>query len=116
LTFDITPIAGKNSSYGVIGLGTLASNSTGAALLALNAATGEVTLQRSGRFIVCGSLYVAGGVRKANPNATLDVMGALSVEIPPHPFPDPGIRTHTLRLGQAVVRLSPLGDLPLFRF
>lgn len=111
-----TPIAGKNSSYGVIGLSTLASNSNGAAVLMLNAQTGEVTLQRTGRFMVCGSLYVAGAIRKANPNATIDVMGALFVEIPPTPSPDPGIRTHAVRLGQAVVRLSPLGDLPYAGF
>ena len=113
---SFTPIAGKNSSYGITGLSTLVSNSIGVAVLKLKAQTGEVMLQRTGRFMVCGSLYVAGAIRKGNPNATIDVMGALFVEIPPNPSPDPGIRTHTLRLGQAVVRLSPLGNLPYAGF
>ena len=107
-----TPIAGKNSSYGMVGLSTLATNPTGAAVLVLNAQTGEVTLQRTGRFIVCGSLYVAGMIQQANPNATIDVMGAIWVQLPPNPSPEPGIRTHTVRLGQAVTRLSPIGALP----
>ena len=66
--------------------------------------------------MVCGSLYGAGSIRKPNPNATIDVMGALLIEIPPNLSPDPGIRTPTLRLGQAVVRLSSLGDLPYAGF
>ncbi|XGV94628.1 MAG: hypothetical protein ACAF41_17980 [Leptolyngbya sp. BL-A-14] len=111
-----TPIAGKNTSYGITGLSTLASNSAGAEVLALNAQTGEVTLQRSGRFVICGALYVAGALRKANPNATIDVMGALFIEIPPTPSPDPGVKTHTVRLGQTVVRLSALGELPYSGF
>jgi hypothetical protein len=105
------PIAGKVTRLNIVGLSKVASNSAGDAFLLLNPATGEVIIQRSGRFIVCGSTYVQGGITNSDPNATVDVMGAIVIRIPPNPIPNPGISTHELRLGQNVVALSPSGNL-----
>jgi len=103
--------AGQVTRYNIVGLSKVASNSAGDQVLSLLPTTGEVTLQRAGRFIVCGSTYVQGSIQNANPNATVDVMGAIVIRIPPNPLPDPGITTHELRLGQNVVALSPAGNL-----
>lgn len=105
-----TPVAGKNISYSLTNLGLLASNSVGKSVLVLNPQAGSVTIQRSGRFMLCGSLYVAGAIQKANPDATIDVAGMIAVQIPLNP-PAPGVGSHELRLGQSVVRLSALGQL-----
>ena len=103
--------AGQVTRYNIVGLSKVASNPTGDQVLILSPATGEVTIQRAGRFIVCGSTYVQGSIQNANPNATVDVMGAIVIRIPLNPSPDPGITTHELRLGQNVVALSPVGNL-----
>lgn len=107
--FPVT--AGRVTRYNIVGLSKVASNRTGDQVLVLAPATGEVTIQRAGRFIVSGSTYVQGSIQNANPNATVDVMGAIVIRIPPNPSPDPGITTHELRLGQNVVALSPAGNL-----
>ena len=83
----------------------------GTMFLRLNAQTGEVSLQRTGRFILCGATYIQGSIQKGDPNATIDVMGAIVIRIPPNPNPNPGISTHELRLGQYVVPLSAEGNL-----
>jgi hypothetical protein len=104
-------IAGKVTRYNIAGLSKIASNRFGDEALILNAPTGEVLVQQAGRFIICGSTYVQGAVQASNPNATIDVMGALIIRIPPNPIPNPGIRTHELRLGQNVVALSQDGNM-----
>lgn len=106
-----TPIAGKVTRYNIIGLSNIAGNSVGNAVLQLNPQTGEVSILRTGRFILCGSTYIQGSIQKGDPNATVDVMGALVIRIPPNPDPNPGISTHELRLGQYVVPLSADGNL-----
>lgn len=106
-----TPIAGKVTRYNIIGLSQLAGNSVGNEVLQLNAQTGEVSIQRTGRFILCGATYVQGAIQKGDPNATVDVMGALIIRIPANPNPNPGISTHELRLGQYAVPLSAEGNL-----
>jgi len=107
--FVVTP--GIVTRYNIMGLSKVASNTAGDQALVLNPNTGVVSLQRAGRFIVCGSTYVQGSIQSANPNATVDVMGAIVIRIPPNPSPNPGIATHELRLGQNVVALSPAGNL-----
>jgi hypothetical protein len=104
-------IAGRVTRYNIVGLSKVASNNAGDEDLLLNSLTGEVVIQRTGRFIICGSTYVQGSVQNADPNATIDVMGAIVVRIPPNPVPNPGIGTHELRLGQNVVALSQAGNL-----
>ncbi len=88
----------------------MSSNNAGDAFLLLNSATREVIIQRSGRFILCGSTYVQGWIANSDSNATVDVMGAIVIRIPPNPIPNPGVSTHELRLGQNVVALSPSGN------
>lgn len=107
--FSVT--AGQVTRHNIVGLNKVASNRAGDQVLILTPATGEVTIQRAGRFILCGSTYVQGSIQNANPNATVDVMGAIVIRIPPNPSPNPGITTHELRLGQNVVALSPAGNL-----
>jgi hypothetical protein len=106
-----TPMAGKITRCNILGLSKVASNSIGDAVLLLNAAMGEVTIQRAGRFILSGSTYVQGSIADGDPNFTIDVMGAMVVRIPANPVPNPGIGTHELRLGQTVVPLSADGNL-----
>jgi hypothetical protein len=110
-----TPIAGKITRCNILGLSKVASNSIGDAVLLLNGAMGEVTIQRAGRFILSGSTYVQGSIAEGDPNFTIDVMGAMVVRFPPNPVPNPGpnpgIGTHELRLGQTVVPLSADGNL-----
>lgn len=106
-----TPTPGKMTRYNIVGLSKVASNSAGDRFLILTPETGEVIVQRAGRFIVCGSTYVQGSIQKGDPNATVDVMGAIVIRIPPNPSPNPGIGTHELRLGQSVVPLSQNGNL-----
>lgn len=106
-----SPIAGKVTRYNITGLSNIAGNSVGNAVLQLNAQTGEVSILRTGRFMVCGATYVQGSIQKGDPNATVDIMGALVIRIPPNPDPNPGISTHELRLGQYVVPLSAEGNL-----
>jgi hypothetical protein len=103
------PMAGKITRCNILGLSKVAG--TGDAVLSLNAAMGEVTIQRAGRFILSGSTYVQGSIADGDPNFTIDVMGAMVVRIPPNPVPNPGIGTHELRLGQTVVPLSADGNL-----
>lgn len=105
------PIAGKVTRHNIIGLTPVISNSVGSKVLLLDFNTGEVTIGRTGRFIVCGSTYVQGGIQASDANATVDVMGAIVIRIPPNPSVNPGIATHELRLGQNVVALSPAGNL-----
>lgn len=105
------PIAGKIIRYNIIGLSKIASNSSGDAVFVLNSATGEVLIQRSGRFNLSASTYVQGSVEGGNSSATIDIMGAIVIRIPPNPVPNPGISTHELRVGQAVIPLCPLGNL-----
>jgi hypothetical protein len=78
-------------------------------VLVLHDQVGEVILQRSGRFIVCGSTYVQGSVKNANPNFTIDVMGALVFRIPDGAATR--LRTHELRLGQTVIPMTPAGNM-----
>lgn len=106
-----TPVVGKVTRYNIIGLSKVASNSAGEQFLILNPATGEVVIQRAGRFIICGSTYIQGAIQNGDRNATVDVMGAIVIRIPPNPSPNPGIGTHELRLGQNVVALSSEGNL-----
>ena len=106
-----TPVAGLVSRYNIIGLSKVASNSAGDAVLLLTPDVGEVLIQRTGRFIICGSTYVQGSIRNGDPNATVDVMGAIVIRIPPNPSPHPGIGSHELRLGQNVIALSQDGNL-----
>ena len=105
------PIAGKVTRHNIIGLSSVISNSVGTKVLLLDSNTGEVTIGRTGRFIVCGSTYIQGGIQASDANATIDVMGAIVIRIPPNLSPSPGIATHELRLGQNVVTLSPAGNL-----
>lgn len=105
------PTPGKVTRLNIVGLKKVASNSAGDEVLILTPETGEVVIQRAGRFIVCGSTYVQGSIQKGDRNATVDVMGAIVIRIPPNPSPDPGIGTHELRLGQNVVALSQDGEL-----
>jgi hypothetical protein len=105
------PVAHQVTRCDIVGLTKIAGNDANSQVFTLNAATGEVTLKRAGRFIICGSTYVQGSIQNGNPNYTIDVMGALIMRIPPLPVPDPGIRTHELRIGQSVVPLSPAGNL-----
>ncbi len=105
------PIAGKVTRLNIIGLTTVISNSVGSKVLLLDPNVGEVTIGRTGRFIVCGSTYVQGGIQASDANATIDVMGAIVIRIPPNLPVNPGIATHELRLGQSVVTLSPSGNL-----
>jgi hypothetical protein len=106
-----TPSAGNVTRYNITGLQNIAGNSVGNAVLLLNAQTGAVSIQRTGRFILCGATYIQGSIQKGDPNATIDVMGALVIRIPPNPAPNPGISTHEMRLGQYVVPLSAEGNL-----
>ena len=106
-----TPIAGMVVRYNIVGLSKVASNSVGGAVLLLTPEVGEVLIQRVGRFIICGSTYVQGSIQNGDPNATIDVMGAIVIRIPPNPSPHPGIGSHELRLGQNVVALSQEGNL-----
>jgi hypothetical protein len=103
------PISGKITRCNILGLSKVAGSGDG--LLLLNGAMGEVTIQRAGRFILSGSTYVQGGIEGGDPNATIDVMGAMVVRLPANPVPNPGIGTHELRLGQTVVPLSNDGNL-----
>ncbi len=105
------PIAGKVTRYNILGLSKIASNQTGDQVLTLIPETGEVVIQRPGRFIIFASTYVQGSIVGGNPNFTIDVMGAIVIRIPPEPTPNPGIRTHELRIGQYVVPLSSEGNL-----
>ena len=105
------PVAGKNVSYSLTSLGTIASNPAGNAVLALNPQAGIVTIQRSGRFMLCGALYVAGAIQQSNPDYTIDVAGIIAVQLPLNSSPNPGIGSHEIRLGQSVVRLSAVGHL-----
>ncbi len=106
-----TPIAGKVTRYNIVGLTKVASNQAGTDTLKMIPETGEVVIGRTGRFILSGAAYVQGSIEDGNPNYTIDVMGAIIVRIPANPVPDPGIRTHELRIGQSVVPLSPDGNL-----
>jgi len=110
------PIAGKNISYSITGLGKVASNGDGDVVLALDSQAGTVTIQRTGRFMLCGSTYIAGSIQNANPDATIDVAGIIYIQIPANPALAPGVHTHELRLGQSVVRLSSLGSLQFSGF
>lgn len=103
-----TPIAGAVTRHDINGLRQIAGESTD---LSLISATGEVVISRSSRFILSGSIYVQGSIKNADPNFTIDVMGAIVVRIPPNPVPNPGIRTHELRLGQQVIPLTATGAM-----
>lgn len=103
-----TPIAGEVTRHNIIGLQQIAGESND---LELISETGEVVILRSGRFILCGSTYVQGSIEQGNPNFTIDVMGAIVIRIPSDPTPDPGIRTHELRLGQQVIPLTVNGEM-----
>jgi hypothetical protein len=107
--FDALP--GKITRYNIKGLTKLASNASGNAVFVLDATTGEVLIQRTGRFTIAASTYVQGSIQGGNSSATIDVMGAIVIRIPPNPIPNPGISTHELRIGQAVIPLCPLGNL-----
>jgi hypothetical protein len=100
-------IAGQVARHDVFGLTTIAgSNDT---VLVLHDSVGEVVLQRTGRFIVCGSTYVQGSIEDANPNFTIDVMGALIFKIPDGAAA--GVRTHELRLGQTGIPMTADGNM-----
>ena len=105
------PIAGKVTRHNILGLSKVASNRAGDEVLMLMPETAEVVIQRPGRFVIFASTYVQGSITGGNPNFTIDVMGAIVIRIPPEPTPDPGIRTHELRIGQSVVPLSSEGNL-----
>ena len=100
-------IAGKVTRHNIGFLKTI--NSSNDNVLVLHDQIGEVILQRSGRFIVCGSTYVQGTIENANPNFTIDVMGALVFKIPEGAAT--GLRTHELRLGQTVIPMTADGNM-----
>lgn len=100
------PIAGTVTRHNIIGLKQIAGETQA---LTLTPETGEVTVTQSGRFIICGSVYVQGAIENGDPNFTIDVMGAIVVRVPPNP--NPGIRTHELRIGQQVIALTPEGEM-----
>ena len=104
-----TPISGEVTRHNIIGLREIAGESD--QVLALVPETGEVTILRAGRFILCGSTYVQGSIEDGDPNFTIDVMGAIVIRIPPDPVPKPGIRTHELRIGQQVIPLTADGKM-----
>lgn len=103
-----TPIAGGVTRHDIIGLQQIAGATTDLKLLS---ATGEVLISRSSRFIICGATYVQGSIEQGDPNFTIDVMGAIVIRIPPNLTPNPGIRTHELRIGQQVVPLTANGEM-----
>lgn len=105
------PLPGEVTRYNIVGLSKLASNRAGDEALMLLPETAEVVIQRLGRFMIFASTYVQGSIAGGNPNYTIDVMGAIIIRVPSDPTPNPGIRTHELRIGQYVVPLSPEGDL-----
>lgn len=107
--FDALP--GKITRYNIKGLSTIASNNSGNEVFVLDSTTAEVLIQRAGRFTISASTYVQGSIEGGNSSATIDVMGAIVIRIPPNPTPNPGITTHELRIGQAVIPLCPLGNL-----
>jgi hypothetical protein len=95
-----SPQAGQIIRHDITNLTQLASNASGNAVFRLDSATGQVLIQRTGRFSLSASTYVQGSVK-----------GSLVIRIPPNPVPNPGITTHELRVGQAVIPLCPLGNL-----
>lgn len=97
--------------YNIKGLSKIAGNPVSETVFVLDPATSEVLIQRTGRYTIAASTYVQGGVENGNPSATIDILGALIIRIPPNPDPNPGISTHELRIGQAVIPLSPQGNL-----
>ena len=103
------PIATEVTRHNIVGLSKIAGESDD--VLKLIPETGEVVISRSGRFILCGSTYVQGSIEDGDPNYTIDVMGAIVVRIPPNPVPNPGIRTHELRIGQQVIPLTAEGKM-----
>jgi hypothetical protein len=107
--FEALP--GKITRHNIIALTKLSSNVSGNAVFVLDATTAEVLIQRTGRFTIAASTYVQGAIQGGNASATIDVMGAIVIRIPPNPVPNPGISTHELRIGQAVIPLCPLGNL-----
>jgi hypothetical protein len=107
--FEALP--GKITRYNITGLSKIASNAIGDTVLVLDSNTAEVLIQRAGRFTIAASTYVQGSIQGGNSSATIDVMGAIVIRIPPNSTPSPGINTHELRVGQAVIPLCPLGNL-----
>jgi hypothetical protein len=104
-----SPQAGQIIRHDITNLTQLASSDD--EVFRLDSTTGQVLIQRTGRFSLSASTYVQGSVEGGNASATIDIMGSLVIRIPPNPVPNPGITTHELRVGQAVIPLCPLGNL-----